>query len=101
MAGQQPGRLGEEEETKYGMVDGEVTCEERETVKETGLDCVAAELAEYGMTGQLYVDAEGDGKLAEYGMTGPVSDSGEQSGVGEEDTPTKVSASVQCNNLCC
>ena len=55
--------MGEEEETKYGMVDGEVTCEERETVKETGLDCVAAELAEYGMTGQLYVDAEGDGEI--------------------------------------
>ena len=79
MAGQQPGRLGDEEETKYGMVDCEVTGEERETVK---LDCVAAELAEYG-------------------MTGPVSDSGEQSGVGEEDTPAKVSESVHCSNLCC
>ena len=53
------------------------------------------------MTEQLYVDAEGDGKLAEYGMTGPVSDSGEQSGVGEEDTPAQVSASVHCSNLCC
>ena len=31
-------------------------------------------------------------------MTGPVSDSGEQSGVGEEDNQTKVSASVQCIN---